>query len=116
GAIGRLRRLAGSSLSRIARRRADAASRHSESAVRGLDGENGFCRADYLLGWKAYFGMAQTPGVWRRLHAWLRHRLRAIQLRQWGGKHDLPGTQSPRRRANRSEADGGQQPELVAKQ
>jgi len=37
----------------------------------------------YLLGWKAYFGMAQTPGVWRELDEWLRHRLRAIQLRQW---------------------------------
>lgn len=37
----------------------------------------------YLLGWKAYFGMAQTPGVWRGLDEWLRHRLRAIQLRQW---------------------------------
>ena len=37
----------------------------------------------YLLGWKAYFGMAQTPGVWRELDEWLRHRLRAIQLRHW---------------------------------
>jgi RNA-directed DNA polymerase len=37
----------------------------------------------YLLGWKAYFGLAQTPRVWRGLDEWLRHRLRAIQLRQW---------------------------------
>lgn len=37
----------------------------------------------YLLGWKAYFGLAQTPSVWRGLDEWLRHRLRAIQLRQW---------------------------------
>ena len=37
----------------------------------------------YLLGWKAYFGIAQTPKVWRELDEWLRHRLRAIQLRQW---------------------------------
>ncbi|MFZ5776526.1 MAG: group II intron reverse transcriptase/maturase [Chloroflexota bacterium] len=37
----------------------------------------------YLLGWKAYFGLAQTPGVWRTLDEWLRHRLRAIQLRHW---------------------------------
>ena len=37
----------------------------------------------YLLGWKAYFGLAQTPGVWRRLDEGLRHRLRAIQLEQW---------------------------------
>lgn len=37
----------------------------------------------YLLGWKAYFGLAQTPGVWRELDEWLRHRLRAIQLKLW---------------------------------
>lgn len=37
----------------------------------------------YLLGWKAYFGLAQTPGVWRKLDEWLRHRLRAIQLKHW---------------------------------
>lgn len=37
----------------------------------------------YLLGWKAYFGLAQTPAVWRALDKWLRHRLRAIRLRQW---------------------------------
>ena len=37
----------------------------------------------YLLGWKAYFGLAQTPKVWRELDEWLRHRLRAIQLRHW---------------------------------
>ncbi len=37
----------------------------------------------YLLGWKAYFGLAQTPGVWRELDKWLRHRVRAIQLKHW---------------------------------
>lgn len=37
----------------------------------------------YLLGWRAYFGMAQTPGVCRKLDEWLRHRLRAIQLKHW---------------------------------
>ena len=37
----------------------------------------------YILGWKAYFRLAQTPGVWRELDQWIRHRLRAIQLRQW---------------------------------
>ena len=37
----------------------------------------------YLLGWRAYFGLAQTPKVWRELDEWLRHRLRAIQLRHW---------------------------------
>lgn len=37
----------------------------------------------YLLGWKGYFRLAQTPRVWRELDEWLRHRLRAIQLKQW---------------------------------
>jgi RNA-directed DNA polymerase len=37
----------------------------------------------YLLGWKAYFGLAQTPRVWRELDEWLRHRLRAIRLKHW---------------------------------
>ncbi len=37
----------------------------------------------YLLGWKAYFKLSQTPGVWRELDKWMRHRFRAIQLKQW---------------------------------
>ena len=37
----------------------------------------------YLLGWNAYFGLAQTPLVLRTLDEWLRHRLRAIQLKHW---------------------------------
>ena len=37
----------------------------------------------YIRGWKAYFRLAQTPRVWRKLDQWLRHRLRAIQLKQW---------------------------------
>jgi RNA-directed DNA polymerase len=37
----------------------------------------------YVLGWKAYFGLAQTPKVWRELDEWMRHRLRAIQLKHW---------------------------------
>lgn len=37
----------------------------------------------YLLGWKAYYGLAQTPRVWLSLDEWLRHRLRAIQLKHW---------------------------------
>jgi RNA-directed DNA polymerase len=37
----------------------------------------------YVLGWKAYFGLSQTPRVWRALDEWLRHRMRAIQLKHW---------------------------------
>ena len=38
---------------------------------------------DYVPGWKAYFGLAQTPTVMQALDRWLRHRLRAVQLKQW---------------------------------
>jgi hypothetical protein len=37
----------------------------------------------YVPGWKAYFGLAQTPRVFRELDEWLRHRLRALQLKHW---------------------------------
>jgi RNA-directed DNA polymerase len=37
----------------------------------------------YVLGWKAYFGLAQTQGVLRKLDEWMRHRLRAIHLKHW---------------------------------
>ena len=37
----------------------------------------------YLVGWKAYFRLADTPGVFSRLDEWIRHRLRAIQLKHW---------------------------------
>ena len=37
----------------------------------------------YLTGWKAYFQLAQTPTVFRELDEWIRHRLRAVQLKHW---------------------------------
>ena len=37
----------------------------------------------YVLGWKAYFRLAQTPRVWQELDKWMRHRMRAIQLKHW---------------------------------
>ncbi len=37
----------------------------------------------YLTGWKAYFKLAQTPTVFARLDQWIRHRLRAMLLKQW---------------------------------
>ncbi|WP_409564095.1 group II intron maturase-specific domain-containing protein [Rhizobium sp. RHZ02] len=36
-----------------------------------------------MRGWKAYFRLAQTPRVWQALDEWMRHRVRAIQLKQW---------------------------------
>ncbi len=37
----------------------------------------------YLLGWKNYFRLAQEPRTFRNLDKWIRHRLRAIQLKHW---------------------------------
>jgi group II intron reverse transcriptase/maturase len=37
----------------------------------------------YLLGWKAYFRLADTPGVFRDLDQWIARRLRMVQLKQW---------------------------------
>jgi|SRR5208337_4485143 len=37
----------------------------------------------YLPGWKRYFQLAQTPGIFAQLDGWIRHRLRALQLKQW---------------------------------
>ena len=37
----------------------------------------------YLLGWKEYFRLAETPNTFKELDQWLRHRLRAIHLKQW---------------------------------
>ncbi len=38
---------------------------------------------NYLTGWKLYFQLAETPSVSQGLDEWLRHRLRAVQLKQW---------------------------------
>ena len=37
----------------------------------------------YLPGWKSYFRLAQTPTTFKDLDSWLRHRLRAMQLKHW---------------------------------
>jgi group II intron reverse transcriptase/maturase len=37
----------------------------------------------YIPGWKAYFGLVQTPTVLAQLDGWLRTRLRVLQLRHW---------------------------------
>jgi group II intron reverse transcriptase/maturase len=37
----------------------------------------------YLLGWKAYFRLAETPKIFSGIDEWIRHRLRMTQLKQW---------------------------------
>jgi len=36
-----------------------------------------------LVGWRNYFRLADTPRLFRKLDEWIRHRLRAFQLKQW---------------------------------
>ena len=75
----------------VRRKVADKALMTFKQRVRNLTRRSGGCSMaqvierlrPYLLGWKAYFGLAQTPGIWRSLDEWLRHRLRAIQLKHW---------------------------------
>jgi group II intron reverse transcriptase/maturase len=37
----------------------------------------------YLRGWKQYFQIAEVRSIFKELDAWIRHRLRALQLKQW---------------------------------
>jgi group II intron reverse transcriptase/maturase len=37
----------------------------------------------YLTGWKEYFKLADTPGIFAGLDGWIHRRLRALQLKQW---------------------------------
>jgi RNA-directed DNA polymerase len=37
----------------------------------------------YLIGWRGYFGLCETPSVLRELDRWTRRRLRAIAWKQW---------------------------------
>jgi len=38
---------------------------------------------EYLIGWKQYFQLAETPGIFTDLDQWIRRRLRLVQLKQW---------------------------------
>ena len=37
----------------------------------------------YLRGWREYFKLADTPGIFRDLDGWIHRRLRMLQLKQW---------------------------------
>src|SRR5439155_74347 len=39
--------------------------------------------AQYLRGWRGYFGFCETPSVLRRLDSWIRRRVRCAFWRQW---------------------------------
>ena len=37
----------------------------------------------YLPGWRSYFHLVETPTTFQNLDSWIRHRLRAVQLKHW---------------------------------
>lgn len=70
---------------------ADKAMATMKDRVRQITGRNGGRSMSqvagelrsYLTGWKSYFHLAQTPGVFAALDEWIRHRMRTLQLKQW---------------------------------
>jgi hypothetical protein len=75
----------------VHRRVAPAALAAMKAQVRTLTARNRGCSLatvvaelrGYLLGWKAYFRLADTPGVFTAFDQWLRRRLRVVHLKQW---------------------------------
>ena len=74
------------------KRRVAAKALHAyKTRIRRFTQRNGGCSIEqvverlraYVPGWKGYFQLSQTPGVFRALDEWLRHRLRALHLKQW---------------------------------
>jgi group II intron reverse transcriptase/maturase len=76
---------------RVRRRVAPQAIERMKQRVRELTRRNAgrslaqMCKplGTYLRGWKAYFRLAETPGVFADIDGWVRHRLRAVQLKHW---------------------------------
>jgi group II intron reverse transcriptase/maturase len=76
---------------KVKRRVAPKALEAMKDRVRQVTARNGGRSMDrvieelrgYMTGWKAYFRLAETPGVLRDLDEWIRHRLRLVQLKQW---------------------------------
>ena len=76
---------------KIKRRIASQALNRMKERVRELTRRNGgrslpdVCEelGRYLAGWKGYFRFTEMPGELADLDRWVRHRLRAVQLKQW---------------------------------
>jgi group II intron reverse transcriptase/maturase len=72
---------------RVARKALDAMKDHVRRITRRSGGRS-LRRVveelrEYLPGWRNYFSLAETPGVFADMDKWFRHRLRAVQLKQW---------------------------------
>lgn len=76
---GSKRRIAPKALSRFKRRVRELTNRTRDISMEQMTKE----LADYLRGWRAYFGFCQTPSVLETLDQWLRRRLRSVIWKQW---------------------------------
>jgi hypothetical protein len=72
-------RVAGQTLREFKERARQITSRTGGRSAEQVAGE----LRTYLLGWKQYFRLADTPGIFRDLDKWIHRRLRMLQLRQW---------------------------------
>jgi RNA-directed DNA polymerase len=72
---------------RVARKALDAMKervRHITRRTRGRSMRGVIAELrDYLPGWRNYFSLAETPGIFSNTDEWIRHRLRALHLKQW---------------------------------
>ena len=73
------RRIAAKSLLRFKRKVRELTGRTRGISIEQMTKE----LADYLRGWKGYFGFAETPSVLERLDQWIRQRLRSVIWKQW---------------------------------
>ena len=75
----------------IKRRVAPKALRQMKDRLREITARNGgrsiaqvvALLRSYLTGWRSYFRLADTPGVFAELEQWLYRRLRALHLKHW---------------------------------
>lgn len=73
------RRVAPKALAAMKRRVRQITSRNGGRSMRRVFAE----LRSFLLGWRGYFRLAETPRIFRNLDKWVRHRLRMVQLKQW---------------------------------
>ena len=78
-ANGRKRRIAPKAILRFKRKVRELTSRTRGVSLERMTKD----LADYLRGWKGYFGFCQTPSVLETLDRWLRRRLRTVIWKQW---------------------------------
>ncbi len=72
-------RVAGKALAKMEARVRELTSRSRGRSIRQVVKD----LRSYLVGWKNYFKLAETPRVFSDLDEWIRHRLRALHLKHW---------------------------------